>query len=1230
MRRIESTQVPGETRKMLRERLARFLPVDRTPRINVSLAVFPPTSDQELLALYLGLSLAHGCDVTRLRSFYLAEITPTTPEGILPPSTGSGTESGEADEAQPTVDRPSGHDTTAQPSPPPTPTTFADSPSLDGLSPAPTFDELVERGWVTVSWGRASVPRDIAFAVRRSDESTTSPFGKLVQEANRTAFELLDGYSPSGQLTDLATAMLAGSLQPSEISCISPAWIAARLWDSYVPTDFGADDMQQRIGRWIDWWEAMNGPSFAMSHFVQSASLSEFVEGALAILAAPTTSPDWRDFAKRAATPGALLYPHRATALADSVNAIPQTILGRIRWMEGGEPERTFFECLQTRAASLLAVILNEAQDAEWDTTGLAPRLMELVVTRPALLMQVVQRARRAPALLADMLMAPSTCALACGIIAGWQFNGGGWNRSFQAHADQTTELLAFEDALAILGGHVDTDSLPATDLASLYVHVYELASHPQQATRCQALLSLLRQELTSAPSRIQDSIGKGLISLAKNPASATVAFCAALDLACEAGTVERIAANDLTSLYLDVLLPEGVTLALRQLDAGRAQAFVSVALRGDDRLRNRFLNAVDVSMWASLVPMDQDSIYTNRDLFSRRIQLHIRVLSRAIAGWPGTVPDDVVDALARSIRAGSTNDIDRGKVDAFTPGFGFHLWRNDEHPIALDIAAALRRTNERARQRLLTELCRLEEPIVLAGLVANTPASINVQLRSHLSTLTPDTSSQVFNLPAMQARVDALLTAGLQDVAADFIAAERAAITFGPTPGREVSVLRAELRMLLLREDWDAITSHPLPEGINEATRREANDVLLFYRGVAELKKEPPNPTASESIFLQLTERDRKVPAYALNLFASRVQRLLSTDGFATLSGEPLTLARRYLIEAERDVRSLVANSPSNLKSFESNRIMLLLATGQHREALQAAMAIRETEVDAHIEGFRALSLARTGSRREALAALTDAEGVFGRTDFLSAIRANIENHRPYLTAPSLAIDDDPVPGIRQAFDVFTRLGHVEQAEVLQSRGRLDLYLQEEVRGACASVVALAPMMKGLGLLGKEDDISGVLKQLLRSRLLLTQWSVEDQSRGGFSRTGGVGERDILVSKGTLTLAVAEALLVDSVETVNLTSHFQKLLGYDTCRIFFHITYVRRGSCARIVSHLKTTCRMPPGGITFVNSEDLPDADSAPVGFGARYEIDSRAALVVFLVLDLSQPIQRAAAQSQ
>ena len=108
------------------------------------------------------------------------------------------------------------------------------------------------------------------------------------------------------------------------------------------------------------------------------------------------------------------------------------------------------------------------------------------------------------------------------------------------------------------------------------------------------------------------------------------------------------------------------------------------------------------------------------------------------------------------------------------------------------------------------------------------------------------------------------------------------------------------------------------------------------------------------------------------------------------------------------------------------------------------------------------------------------------------------------------------------------------------------------------------------------------------------------------------------------------EALIVGSVETTNLTAHLNKLLGYDTCRLFFHLTYAQRSNCDAIIKHLKSACTTPPPGIDYVRSVDLEDVDSMPIGFIAHYRIDSRATSVVFLALEIGQPLQRSAAAAQ
>ncbi len=1108
---------------------------------------------------------------------------------------------------------------------------IAATPELGGLSPAPSFDELVERGWIRTSWGRFWVPQDFVMTILRHRDGEAPAFRALIELRTQDEFRVREGFAPSGILRDIADGIATGQHRPGEVACISRAWIAARLWEA-PPSEGSVEDPMQRMSQWVDRWSVLNCPHFALSALLEPASVDAFVDTAFGILTADDATPLWNEFRQAAQAPTALLYPHRAANIDSIVPPLPATTIDRIQWISKGVAEVAFHDFLETKASTLLSALINEVQESLLDPRRLVPRLMETIVEHPVYLHHFVLRALQAPVLLADMLMASATCPLACSLIANWDFRDGGWNREFQARANHTTELLAFEDAVALLGFHLDAGLVSADELAALYLHIYQLASDPRQSPRRYAMLSLLREEIVGASSGVQDSVVATLLARAVADNQPIAAYCASLDLVSEGDSVDRIDPTAMVAMYLDILLPRGERSGFRQLELRDACTLVELAFRCDDATRRHFLAAVDVPTWLQSGPSSPEDpdYYTFSELLGRRVRLHIRVLSRAIAGWPTDVPDSLVAALAQAVHAGATARADRGRVDAFALGLGHHGAAFQERPIALDLAAALRRLEGSRLQQLVTELCQVEEPVVLAGIIANTPPAAHDQIKAHLLTLTPQNSSKAFTLTALQARVEALLNAELPDIAEVFVAAERQAAPGRAVPHRAISALRATVRALFMREDWAGITSFTLPESISEHEKRDANDVVLFYRALSELKKTGGDPTAAEAMFLGLTQRHRGITAYHINLFACRVHRLLGADTLGLLSRGALSEAKRYLVEARRDVRPLVQHSPPDIKALDSNRAMLLLAAGQPQECLQVLLQLREASIDARTEGFRALALARIGSKREAFALLYETEKLFGRSDFLSAIRANIDGHRPFATSLSLAVDDDPVLGIRQAFEAFRRLDHVEQAEVLQSRGRLDLFLLEEVRGACASVVALAPMMRELGMVRNENDISSVLKQLLRSRLLLPQWTVEDQPLGGYSKVGNPGSKDFAISKGTAELAILEALIVDSLDRGNLTSHFTKLLGYGTCRFFFHITYARRANCAHILAHLKTACTSPSPGISYVRTEDLPDFDSMPVGFKAYFNIDSRNIIVVFLALEIGQPIQRAAAAAQ
>ncbi|WP_143808902.1 hypothetical protein [Paraburkholderia susongensis] len=1236
------------------------MPTNNAPTGRLNTAVQPPVFDSVLIDFYQNLIFLPGDDVSHARAVYqqtlekqlasrdtqehevhgekLNVVTPTNLGNALdasspaPPNDISLVSTNSSDTKNlGSTDAELGDGTKQereQPAPGISIRITSDSPSLAALSSSPSFDELVEKRWIHIAWDRVLISGEVWTVIWRSQEPKVAAFKAMLEALGVEAFALASDYLPGDSLLEYANEVVAGTRRPSEIACISPAWIAARIWDtsSRAPQAPRADS-ERRIGHWVDCWRCLGAPTFALSRQLESTEFEAFIDATLDVLARPSVSPSWDDLRAFAVAPLRLLYPHRAEQADAILPAPPVSTIERLRWTERHAAQSAFRDFAFARGSSLMAMLTNELRESAFDPKALAIRLLDLVVERPILFVQLVMVATSTPVMLADMLMSPSTCALACLLIAGWQYNGGGWNRAFQSHANQATELFAFEDALAVLGSHIEAARIPACDLAALFVEIYKLSLDPAQSFHRREMLSLLRGELSAAAPELKVQVFRTLLTKVRVEASPIEFFFAVLDMASEDDVVELAEPSELPMLYLEVVLPKASRLQFGQLDSRSSCFLCQLALRCDAQLRQRFLNAIDVTAWSRETPADASEQFAFRHQLILRIRLHIYVLSRAIAAWPSVVPSDLVDALSRAVQAGAIDHSERYRIDVFNVSLTSGVLRPDEPSISLDLAAALRRLEGNLLQTLVTQLCQVEEPAVLAEIAANTPASHNEQIARHLQTLTPSSSSKVGSLPALQARVNALLAAGLTELAEAFSAVERDAITLGRVQGREIARLRVELGMLTMRSDWTGLSAYVLPTDLSPAERNEAVDALAFYCALAELKKEGGDFAGAEATFARLSQRHPNVVAYTINLFVSRVHRLLNNDTFRLLSGSGLVEAKQYLSEAERDVLPLIQHSVRDLKPFNVNRIMLMLATGLTREALEVSLQMREAGYDAYFEGFGALAMARLGSKSQALTALTDVERVFGRIEFLAAVRGNIDEHRPYSTVPSLAVDDDPVPGLRHAFEAFSRLGHEEQAQVLQERGRIDLYLLEQVRGACASLVAVAPMMEGLGMLRLEDNISGVLKQLLLSRLLIAQWAVQDQPRGGVAESGGVGERDIVISKGTVELAVLEALTVESVETTNLTSHFRKLFKYGNCRFFFHITYSRGANRTGIIRHLKTMCASPPDGIDYQRTEDLPDNDTSPIGFKAFYTIESREIIMTFLVLDMGRPFPRNAA---
>jgi Tetratricopeptide repeat len=386
-----------------------------------------------------------------------------------------------------------------------------------------------------------------------------------------------------------------------------------------------------------------------------------------------------------------------------------------------------------------------------------------------------------------------------------------------------------------------------------------------------------------------------------------------------------------------------------------------------------------------------------------------------------------------------------------------------------------------------------------------------------------------------------------------------------------------------------------------------------------------------------QLHHRRRDILPYGVNLFAARLSALLGSDVFGGLAGDRLVRARELLREAnEVSNRIRQTDGMQDFDGHQSNIALLQLAMGDFDAALQTLAPLQHERSTDTVLAYCAIALDRTGRGQEAAATLKAAEESFGDTDVIRAAREQIAARKPFVSGPALVLDQDPLPRIKEAFHDFSQMDHERQSEIFRPRPQaFDRLTIDYVRDAAGSVVALVPMMRGVAIDASEDDLTAMIRELLAGRFHHLGWSVSDQSKGGFTAKGNPGERDLVVRKGSTTLAVLEAVVCDRPVTTKwtvgeLTSHFQKLYAYSTCRLFFHLTYAYIANPASVLDLLRTIAKdKMPDGFTFDGCEDVPLTDSRPSGLIARYTGEFGEVKVVFLVVDLGQHHQKAAAKT-
>ncbi len=918
----------AETRRILRDRFARYLPVTQNALSAPKAGSLIP--DEQLLELLLGLDILCESDIDRSRAIYDAALLPGGGE--------------------------------------------------------PSLDEVIAAGWIRVVWGRVTAPFEIDKRARSKPDGKLTALSTLLKQRFEQRYTVGEAAYANPELESLAAAIERGEAAPGALRSQSPEWVAARLWDRRL---CGSAPHGAQLRVWVDRWHLLGWPSLVAHAVWSEVAANAFREAALALLASEPGLTGWEETRAGFIRQISLRTGQPPENAERHVPALPATLLDRALWLNDLRLEGAIAG-MMSADQDIVGVIRLLLADLERQEFCPAPnplfkQLIELAVARPELLVVVLFRIRWSPVLLADLLLYPATSALACWLIAEWPGPSGAWDRELRARDDQTTKAMAFADAVSVLGDFLEQGSLHPAEAAALLGVLYKTAKplFGDDLANDGSLVAFLRDEIAGQSAEVQQAIYAGLSAGVSQSGLGSAEFAAALDIVDAAGLTERVNPAPLVSAYRNSVASGEYTLSANRISEGAAAALVELAMKAPEALRGSFFAPVDVGARIAAAAAPNVNPLMIEDATGRSLRAHIRILCRAVVGLEDSRPKELTEALTKTVRVGAVKHDEKGRVGAFAARFETAPYRGQRgRPIAADLAAALTTLTGKEREELLAAILDIDEPIVLAQLIGLAPQEARAKIDERLDRLTPCDAAAIRSLPEAMARIDALLAAGRADAAAKFVEEERRLKTLGKVARRELRQFRDDLHLKWLRKDWRGIAKTEPPPAFSGQTREEALDLVNFFKGLAALGDPDGNAQGAENFFGDLHRRHPHTPTYAVNLFAAQINRLLGADGFAELHGSALSRGRQILAEAEQAMLQLRDVSAADLETFNCNKALLLLALGEPNRAYGVLESIPPDRLRDSASAYSGIALNRMGRTREALAVLEQAGAGDRRND--------------------------------------------------------------------------------------------------------------------------------------------------------------------------------------------------------------------------------------------------------
>lgn len=1117
-----------------------------------------------------------------------------------------------------------------------------------------TFEDLVHMGWVNFDgarWVMPGVPLGTLAMIA---------FPSLNTKAFLTGFSKINLVEKTGNVPleaqALASQILTKGWLDGHIPTKDPEWLAGRLWERLCPkplphaTIDGQNTAQAEISvtiepngvsefpeaetsaidraflEWSAWCKVLGcGAKWSIGW---SAIEKQYCrEAAHRVLKRQTLWGTWDDDVARytdvlektyAISPDKLRFANTPRQVA------PSSLVVRKKWLSLPEVEHLIMGRLGWSTVEFAFALLNselEETDIGSGVMDTATNVISFANDHPMALQHLLLKVSAVPALMVDMLLNPRTACLAVRLIIEWQHEG---NRHSDRVVSREAQVKAFaiHDALSILAHQLNRETLDLDECAALITWCYADTTNNKVTADSNRLVA--RQILGMFVRRsdeIQSALLKKLVDQAAYKGNVSQAIFAGVlnGLDC-LSKVPNTLAFPIVALYTKFAGDMQLDWTdVSSLSAKLAARLVAISFGQTASDRDALLVPFDSANLLRAAPDEQKP--SLRSSIARTLRSHVRLLARAVAGWPdSSIPTELYEALLTLISRSVIDHTEKGRVGALTDRYSpILIFAQEDGSPAQDIAAAWRRLSEGHQDALLQALAVSDDPVLLAEICQHLPSAAKSSIRARLRQLKPEEASELWTWPELQHRIQSLVAAGEYGLAREHLNEAVHGLASAPQEF-QLAIFGLELQLLMAEKNWVAVEDAVVPSTLNEITARQALNLLDFYKATSQLLRPDGNLKIARSILQRLAAVPGAPSAYKENVYAVAIREILGPT-LQPLTDEGKVIGESLLAEINADV---AVNEKLARSSLLANRALLLLALERPEEALESVAARRRGQRSLDLELIAIHAKSKMGFQSEAMAILNSAIDEFGLNDQLIAAKEELETGQILPSVASVSNAGDTILSIRAALQQLTELLPSQVGDLLGPPGdKLQGYLTRIVSRALAALQHMAAMLRNRkdqkNEAKFENDLNTAVREVLTGYLNVVKWNVADQSLGGSTSNGNPGERDAVIRVSGHEISIYEALVCSNLDKAYTKKHFDKLLSYGVCDIYFHVTYSYAEKIETLLNYVRQMLEYEaPAGLKYQKCELLGPPDHETCGYIATYSAGHRDVTVVFFIVDL------------